>query len=67
MGVVFGPEDVLKGRKEMLKKAAKDLKPADVERVEQVLRRWDKGSEKELVEMLGEERARRLLRDLKII
>jgi hypothetical protein len=67
MGVVFGPEDVLKGRKEMLKKAARDLKPADVERVEQVLRRWDKGSEKELMEMLGEERARRLLRDLKII
>lgn len=67
MGVVFGPEDVLKGRKEMLKKAAKDLRPADVERVEQVLRRWDERSEKELAEMLGEERARRLLRDLKIL
>ncbi len=67
MGVVFGPEDVLKGRKEMLKKAAKDLKPADVERVEQVLRRWDERSEKELIGLLGEERARRLLQDLEII
>lgn len=67
MGIVFGPEDVLKGRKEMLKKAAEDLKPADVERVERLLRRWDESSEKELIGLLGEERAKRLLRDLKII
>ena len=51
----------------MLRKVAEDLKPADVERVERLLRRWDASSEKELIEMLGEGRAKRLLRDLKII
>ena len=67
MGVVFGPEDVLKGRREMLKKAAEDLKPADLQRVEELLKRWDEKSERELAGLLGEERAKRLLRDLGII
>lgn len=66
MGVVFGPEDALKGRKRMLKRAARDLSPAHVERVEDILRRWDERSEQRLIELLGEERAKRLLRELQI-
>lgn len=66
MGVVFKPEDVLKGRKHMLKKAARDLAPGQVERVEEILRRWDEKSERELVKLLGEERAKRLLANLGI-
>jgi len=66
LGVVFKPEDVLKGRKHMLKKAARDLAPGQVGRVEEILRRWDEKSERELVKLLGEERAKRLLADLGI-
>jgi len=66
LGVVFKPEDVLKGRKHMLEKAARDLAPGQVERVEEILRRWDEKSERELVKLLGEERAKRLLADLGI-
>jgi len=67
LGAVFKPEDVLKGRKHMLEKAARDLAPGQVERVENILRRWDEKSERELVELLGEERAKRLLADLGMI
>lgn len=66
MSAVFRPEDVLKGRKHMLKEAARDLAPGQVERVEELLRRWDEKSERELVELLGKERAKRLLEDLGI-
>jgi uncharacterized protein HemY len=67
LGVVFKPEDVLRGRKEMLKKAARDLAPGQVERVEDLLRRWGERSERELIELLGRERAKRLLTDLGIV
>jgi len=67
LGVVFKPEDVLKGRKHMLEKAARDLAPGQVGRVEGILRRWDEKSEQELVELLGKERAKRLLADLSIV
>ena len=67
MGAVYKPEDVLKGRRWMLKKAARDLAPGQVERVEEILQRWDEKSERELIELLGKERAKRLLTDLEII
>jgi uncharacterized protein HemY len=51
----------------MLKKAARDLSPGHVEQVEQILRRWDEKSEQKLIELLGKERTRRLLKDLDII
>ncbi len=64
MGAVFGPEDILKGRKHMLKKAARDLSPGQAQRVEEILHRWGEKSERELTELLGKERAKRLLTDL---
>ena len=48
----------------MLRKATRDLAPGQVGRVEEILRRWDEKSERELVELLGRERAKRLLADL---
>ncbi|MEM2907836.1 MAG: hypothetical protein QXP65_01340 [Candidatus Hadarchaeales archaeon] len=67
MGVVFKPEDVLKGRRWMLEKAARDLAPGQVERVESILRRWGEGSREELIRLLGEERAKKLMADLGIV
>jgi hypothetical protein len=66
MGAVYRPEDVLRGRRRMLERAASDLAPGQLERVRQLLERWNEGSRRELVELLGKERAERLLRDLKI-
>ena len=51
----------------MLEKAARDLAPGQVERVEGILRRWDEKSKQELAKLLGEERAKRLLADLGIV
>jgi hypothetical protein len=65
MGAVYRPEDVMR-RRRMLEKAAKDLAPGQLERVRELLDRWDESSERKLVELLGEERARRLLRELGI-
>lgn len=48
----------------MLRRAARDLAPGQVERVEELLKRWGKNSERELYVLLGEERAKRLLSDL---
>jgi 16S rRNA C1402 N4-methylase RsmH len=67
MGVVFGPRDVLRGRKWRMKKAARDLTPCQRETVEQILQRWeDEKSPKKIADLLGEERAKRLLKDLEI-
>jgi len=66
MGAVRRAEDVLRGRRGLLERAAADLAPGQLERVRQLLERWDEGSRRELAELLGEERARRLMRDLGI-
>jgi 16S rRNA C1402 N4-methylase RsmH len=67
MGVVFGPRDVLKGRKWMMKKAARDLTSSQREAVGQILQRWeDEKAPKKIADLLGEERAKRLLKDLGI-
>ena len=66
MGAIYRPEDVLRGRRHMLEQAASDLAPGQLERVRQLLQRWDEQSKRELTELLGEERAKRLLRDLGI-
>lgn len=58
------PEDVLKGRRRLLEEAARDLAPGQLERVRQLLERWDENAKLELFRLLGEKRARRLLEDL---
>jgi hypothetical protein len=66
MAAVYRPEDVLRGRKKMLEKAARDLAPGQLEKVRELLERYDEDSKRELAGLLGEERARRLFRELKI-
>jgi uncharacterized protein YjiS (DUF1127 family) len=50
----------------MLEKAASDLAPGQLERVRELLERWDERSREELTELLGKERTERLLKDLGI-
>lgn len=51
----------------MMKKAARDLTSGQREAVEQILQRWeDEKSPKKIADLLGEERAKRLLKDLGI-
>lgn len=61
------PEDVLKGRRHLLEKAARDLGADQLERVRQLLERWDDKARKDLFDMLGEERAKKLLKDLGVL
>jgi hypothetical protein len=51
----------------MLEKAARDLDHGQLERVEEILRRWDEKSGQELEKLLGKERAKRLLTDLGMV
>jgi hypothetical protein len=51
----------------MLEKAARDLAPGQLERVRELLDRWDEGSRRELVKLLGEQRTKRLLEELGIL
>jgi hypothetical protein len=64
MAAVHRAEDVLRGRKKMLERAAGDLAPGQVERVRELLQRYDDDSQKEIEKILGERRARRLLKNL---
>lgn len=64
MGAVYRPEDALR-RKRMLEKAARDLAPGQLDRVREIIERWDQNSEKEIARIIGEEKARRLLKELR--
>ena len=61
MGMVFRPEDAAKGRKRVIEETVRDLRPGIKEHTVRILESWtDKGSEKHLVTLLGEEKAKRL-------
>ena len=63
LGVVFGPKDKGRGRMFMIREGLRDLSPGVVESVLNLLESW-KGSEseKDLAALIGEERAKRILR-----
>jgi len=66
MGVTFRPEDLTKGRKRVLEQGLRDLSPGVRESVRRVLEAWEgKESEEKLAELMGRERARSLVRDLR--
>ena len=66
MGVVYRPEDVFKGRKGMIKKGLQDLSPGVRDIVLKIFEAWEgKRSEDKLVELLGKEKAKRLIRTLR--
>jgi len=68
MGEVFRPEDVVKGKKTLLKRALRDLSPGVREAVQEILDSWDEvKSKKKLERIIGEEKTNRLLRLIRSI
>ncbi|MGC1135303.1 MAG: hypothetical protein WA941_20915 [Nitrososphaeraceae archaeon] len=61
MGAVFDAEDVAKNNRKIFKNAVKDLRPETKARIVKILNSWNgRASEKELEEMLGNQRANKL-------
>ena len=66
LGITYRPEDLTRGRKRVLEQGLRDLSPGVRESVRRVLEAWEgKESEDKLVELVGRDRARRLLKDLR--
>ena len=64
MGIVFEPEDAMKGKKHMIKKALKDLSPGLRKSVEKILHEWEgESSEESLVRLVGREKASHIIKD----
>jgi len=65
VGVVGGPKDLAKGRSKFIEEALRDLNPALKEDVIQVLSAWQGDlSEAKLADLVGMERAKRLVQSL---
>jgi hypothetical protein len=66
MGVVFSPRDILKGRRHILEQAVRDIAPSSQAEVLRILDSWEGArSEEALTALIGEEKARILIRLLK--
>lgn len=66
MGKVFRPEDMAKGRRRVFEEAVRDLSPGVREATVRIFESWaGKKSEERLIELLGEEEAKRLLKKIK--
>lgn len=66
MGITYRPEDLTRGRKRVLEQGLRDLSPGVRESVRRVLEAWEgKESEDKLVELVGRDRARCLVKDLR--
>ena len=65
MGEVFRPEDVAKGRRKLFREAVRDLSPDLRDAIWQIIESWEgMESQKKLVRLLGEEKAKHFLRKL---
>jgi peptide subunit release factor 1 (eRF1) len=61
MGAVFDAEDVAKNNRKIFTNAVKDLRPETKARIVKILNSWNgRASEKELEEILGNQRANKL-------
>ncbi len=61
VGAVFDAEDVAKNNRKIFKNAVKDLRPETKARIVKILNSWNgRASEKELEEILGNQRANKL-------
>ena len=66
MGKVFRPEEMAKAHQRAFKDAARDLSPGVQEVTIRILESWSgKASEERLKGLLGEEEAKRILKNLK--
>lgn len=67
MGYVYRPKDLLRGRKRMLKQGLRDITPGAREDVLRVLQDWRGDSSMDrLIELMGEEKAKKLRELLEI-
>ena len=61
MGYVYRPKDLLRGRKRLLEQGLRDITPGAREEVLRVLKDWRGDiSMDRLIELVGEEKARKL-------
>ena len=68
MGEVIRPEDVVKGRKRLIKEVVKDLNPGVRDLAVEILESWEgAASKRRLVKLLGEEEAKGLLDRMKML
>lgn len=66
MGVVYKPEDVLKGRKGIIEKGLRDLSPGVRDMVLNIFEAWEgKASEDKLTKLIGKEKTKHLIKTLK--
>jgi hypothetical protein len=64
MGIIFRPEDAMKGKKHIIKKALKDLSPDLRKSVEKILHEWEgESSEEKLVRIVGREKASHIIKE----
>jgi hypothetical protein len=66
MGVVYKPEDILRGRKGIIERGLQDVSPGMRDTVLKILEAWEgKPSEDKLAKLIGEEQTKRLIESLK--
>lgn len=66
MGAVFGPKDLRKGSEKITEDAIKDLSPDTKDSVIKVFESWDDiNSREKLREILGQDKAEQLLKNIK--
>ena len=69
MGAVYRPKDLPSGRKRIIENAVRDFSPDVIDDVVKILHSWERigstGSEEKLKEILGQDRARWLLKKIK--
>jgi len=70
MGAVFSPKDLPSGRKKIIENAVKDFSPDVKDDVLKILDSWERtgstGSEENLKEIIGQDRATWLLKKIKL-
>jgi hypothetical protein len=66
VGAIFRPKDLGRGYRKVIEKAVKDLSPDTKDNVIKLLDSWEgKRSEEKLKEILGQDQAKDLLKNIK--
>ena len=61
MGSVYTPRDLVRGRRHLIEKGLRDIVPSSEDEAMRILQNWEgEASERKLVALVGEEKARKL-------